>query len=146
MTDALFHIRIADWHTDQAALRRIRETVFIIEQSVPKALEWDGEDESATHAIAEDSNGNIIGTGRLLKTGQIGRMAVAPEWRNRGVGAAILSKLLEAATLGNYPPLFLNAQIHAKDFYARHGFRPVGELFQEAEIDHVRMELSDGHS
>ena len=34
------HVRIADWQKDHAALRSIRETVFIAEQAVPPELEW----------------------------------------------------------------------------------------------------------
>ncbi|PLY16778.1 MAG: GNAT family N-acetyltransferase [Sedimenticola sp.] len=142
MTDQRFTLRLADWHRDMGNLRALRKTVFIEEQAVPKAIEWDGLDQDARHAIAEDGEGQAIGTGRLLNTGQIGRMAVLQPWRNQGVGAAILSTLIaEAASTGSYPLLFLNAQRHAEAFYARHGFRPVGEEFFEAGIRHIRMEL-----
>ncbi len=33
-------VRVADWQKDNAELRRIREAVFIAEQSVPPELEW----------------------------------------------------------------------------------------------------------
>jgi len=33
----------------------------------------------------------------------------------------------------------LNAQTHALDFYLRHGFEPVGEVFMEAGIPHRAM-------
>ena len=34
-------VRIADWHKDNADLRRIRESVFIQEQGVTPEQEWD---------------------------------------------------------------------------------------------------------
>ena len=46
------HVRIADWQKDHAALRSIRETVFIAEQAVPPELEWDADDASAVHFLA----------------------------------------------------------------------------------------------
>ncbi|MCG8426247.1 MAG: GNAT family N-acetyltransferase [Chromatiales bacterium] len=145
MTNPSFTVRLADWQQEGEALRHIRDQVFIQEQAVPKALEWDGEDESSLHVIAEDTEGNAIGTGRLLTSGQIGRMAVLPRWRSYGVGSALLNALLQTARLGNYPTIFLNAQIHAKAFYNQHGFTPVGEQFMEADIPHIRMELRKDH-
>jgi hypothetical protein len=41
--------------------------------------------------------GNAIGCGRLLPDGHIGRMAVDANWRGRGVGKAILERLIELA-------------------------------------------------
>ena len=46
------HIRIADWHKDNADLRRIRESVFIQEQGVTPEQEWDSDDASAIHFLA----------------------------------------------------------------------------------------------
>ena len=46
------HVRVADWQKDNAELRRIREAVFIAEQSVPPELEWDADDADAVHFLA----------------------------------------------------------------------------------------------
>ncbi len=73
-------VRIADWHRDNAELRRIRETVFIVEQAVPPELEWDAEDEHAIHFLALES-GYPVGTARLLLDGHIGRVSVLRDWR-----------------------------------------------------------------
>ena len=43
-------VRLADWQKDNADLRRIREAVFIAEQSVPPELEWDAEDAEAVRS------------------------------------------------------------------------------------------------
>ena len=87
-------VRLTSWQESHHELRKIRDAVFIREQQVPEELEWDGEDENAIHALAIDENGNAIGTGRLIPDGHIGRMAVLPYWRGRGVGTEILLKLL----------------------------------------------------
>ena len=34
-------VRVADWHKDNAELRRIRDSVFVADQSVPPELELD---------------------------------------------------------------------------------------------------------
>jgi predicted GNAT family N-acyltransferase len=134
-----YSIRIAHWPQDRELLRRVREKVFIVEQQVPEALEWDGTDDDALHLLALDAAGHPIATARLLPSGQIGRMAVLKPWRRRGVGSTLLQRLLTEAAKGDWPDLFLHAQLSALAFYTRHGFHPQGEVFEEAGIPHRRM-------
>ena len=134
-----FRARLAQWDRDEATLRAIRHEVFVVEQHVPAALEWDGLDAACLHAIAEDATGQPIGCGRLLPDGHIGRMAVRARWRGQGVGARLLERLIEAARSRGDRVLMLNAQVHAMPFYARHGFSPVGDPFEEAGIPHQAM-------
>jgi len=134
-----FRVRRADWERDHEYLRRVREAVFVREQNVPSALEWDGSDAGCLHVLAEDSAGTPIGTGRLLSDGHIGRMAVLATWRRCGVGSAILTELLRWATEQGMTELVLNAQAHALGFYQRHGFSAEGDVFLDAGIDHLRM-------
>jgi len=141
MSEINYHIRVADWGRDLSALRAVRMAVFVEEQGVPLEEEWDAEDPTALHLLAETDDGAPIGTARLIPSGQIGRMAVLPQWRARGVGSALLSAVLEEVKKGAYPPPFLNAQLHAVPFYRRHGFREEGEVFLDAGIEHLRMEL-----
>ena len=136
-----FSIRQASWQQDRIALRRIRDIVFVQEQQVPRELEWDQQDATAIHFLAEDDNGNPIGTARLLRSGQIGRMAVLPAWRSRGVGSALLAATLARISESGGPSPFLNAQTRALPFYQRHGFQVDGEMFMEAGIPHLRMKL-----
>ena len=134
-----FRVRRADWERDHEHLRRIREAVFVREQHVPPALEWDGSDASCCQVLAEDMDGTPIGTGRLLPDGHIGRMAVLATWRGRGVGSALLSELLRWAAEQGMTEVALNAQTHALGFYQQHGFSAEGEVFLDAGIDHMRM-------
>jgi predicted GNAT family N-acyltransferase len=119
----------------------VREKVFIEEQRVPRELEWDEWDERSKHAVACDWRGRAIGTARLLPDGRIGRMAVLPEWRRRGVGAALLEALLALARERRMPRVTLHAQTHAAGFYRRFGFSERGGEFLEARIAHVEMTL-----
>lgn len=136
-----FTVRLANWQDDGPSLRAIRETVFIHEQQVPVELEWDEFDASCLHILALDSAGNPIGTARLLPDGHIGRMAVLKEWRDRGVGSALMQRLLEEAKKRHLQQVIVNAQTYAAEFYTRFGFRMAGEEFIDAGIPHVRMVL-----
>lgn len=120
-------------------LRKVRETVFVREQSVPAALERDGSDPACRHVIARDATGAPIGAGRLTPDRRIGRMAVLREWRGRGVGDALLAALLEQARAWGWAEVSLHAQVSAEGFYARHGFVPQGGRFMEAGIEHQAM-------
>jgi predicted GNAT family N-acyltransferase len=141
MVDTAFVVRPVNWTARRDELRAIRRTVFIEEQHVPEELEWDDTDERAYHVLAMDDDGAAIGTGRLSLDCQIGRMAVAREWRGRGVGAAILKTLLDFATKEGCRVVRLHAQTHALGFYKRYGFEAVGGEFDEAGIPHRAMEL-----
>lgn len=136
-----FHVRVANWRRDAEALKAIRRAVFVVEQHVPEALEWDGLDPQCVHAIAEDAEGRAIGCGRLLPDGHIGRVAVRSEWRGKGVGAELMVTLIEIARERGNAKAMLNAQVHALPFYDRFGFVPVGQTFDEAGIAHQAMEL-----
>jgi predicted GNAT family N-acyltransferase len=132
-------VRTADWSTEAAVLRSIRSEVFVEEQGVAPELEWDDEDERAWHVLAMTPDGTPVGTGRLLRDGHVGRMAVLRAWRGKGAGGALLAELLRLAQAAGFSELVLHAQTHAIGFYARFGFEPEGETFIEAGIPHHTM-------
>ncbi len=142
MTKTEFTVTQAHWPADRAALRAVRETVFVAEQGVPLALEWDGDDASAFHLLARDPRGLPIGTGRLLPDGHLGRMAVLAPWRGRGIGTALLLRLIERARDQALTAVTLNALCTATPFYERAGFVAEGPIFDDAGIPHQRMRLS----
>lgn len=137
-----FTVRAVNWYANREALRAIRTRVFVEEQRVPEELEWDYEDEHGYHVMALTADGTPIGTGRLLRDGHIGRMAVLKEWRGKGVGSALLKFLLVIAYKMGFDEVKLHAQTHAVAFYARHGFMVEGGEFMEAGIPHVVMRRS----
>jgi predicted GNAT family N-acyltransferase len=132
------HIRVADWKKDQAALRRIREAVFIAEQAVPAELEWDADDANAVHFLAFEGE-YPMGTARLLPDGHIGRVAVLKDWRGLKVGDKLLRSVIEEAEKRGLKQQMLSAQVHASPFYERFGFSIVSGEFLDAGIPHVDM-------
>ena len=139
MTERAFRVEPIDYATGVEALRAVREPVFVQEQRVPLALEWDELDPLCAHVIARDADGRPIGTGRLTPERKIGRMAVLPDWRGQGVGDALLAALVHEARARRWPEVTLHAQVTAIGFYAKHGFVPVGARFMEAGIEHQTM-------
>ena len=139
MSNPAFIIRGVDYGTHREALRAIRRRVFIEEQGVPEALEWDEIDPECEHVLAFAFDGAAVATARLLPDGHIGRMAVLAPWRGRGIGSAMLNHLVQRARERGFEAARLHAQTHAVGFYARQGFEAIGEEFLEAGIPHYAM-------
>jgi len=136
-------VRDADFTADFASIRHVRSTVFIDEQRVPRELEFDERDESCRHVVAFD--GDLpVGTGRLDLDydGKVGRVAVVASHRHRGVGRAIMLRLHEIALQEQQATLWCHAQLTAVPFYERLGYVRSGPIFEEAGIDHVRMDCT----
>lgn len=126
---------------DLPALYALRHAVFVDEQCVPVEEERDAADDTADHVVAV-LDGAVVATGRLVTqdgVGVVGRMAVLPEARRRGVGAAVLGLLERRARERRLPAVELHAQVHAADFYRRAGYLPVGEPYDEVGIAHQTM-------
>jgi predicted GNAT family N-acyltransferase len=62
--------------------------------------------------------------------------------RRDGVGRALMERLHEIAREHEATTLWCHAQLTAVLFYERLGYRSTGPTFDEAGIDHVRMELT----
>ncbi len=132
---------IVNWEDEASALRIIRTAVFIHEQRVPEDLEWDEFDAISMHVLALNSGGQPVGTVRLLPDGHIGRMAVLKEWRGKGIGSAMMLRVLEEINNRRIPKAILNAQMTAIRFYEKFGFQACGKEFMDAGILHIKMIL-----
>lgn len=132
-------VTLGDWETQRQDAQAVRYEVFVVEQKVPLEMEWDEMDARCVHALAYDAEGQVVGTGRLLPDGHIGRMAVSRPARGQGIGALMLEALVDAARQRGDREVMLNAQTQAEPFYERYGFRREGEIFMEAGIPHIHM-------
>lgn len=139
----MMRIDIVQWQDAAPFLQRIRDAVFVAEQGVPADVERDGLDPVAAHFLASDGD-TPVGCARLLPSGQIGRLAVLPQYRRRGIGARLLQAAIDQARALGHRGTFLHAQVQAVALYVRAGFRSNGAVFMEAGIPHVAMELDLG--
>ncbi|WP_397476273.1 GNAT family N-acetyltransferase [Pusillimonas sp.] len=129
---------VGSWAQLGRSAQAIRHQVFVEEQNVPIELELDEHDAGAAHAVA--LKGEVaVGTGRLLPDAHIGRMAVLKSHRGTGVGAMLLSALVDEAGRRGCSSVVLAAQCHAQGFYLAQGFAPEGAEFMDAGILHIQM-------
>ena len=128
----------------QAALR-IREAVFVQEQHVPAEEEYDEFEDTSRHFLAMVGP-DPAGTARwrLTQKGvKLERFAVLSQYRGTGVGSALVKTILDdihvtEGTQGRL--LYMHAQLTAMPLYAKFGFQPVGEMFEECDIQHYEMQ------
>ena len=129
---------ICDYESNTEDICAIRYEVFVEEQNVPEELEIDGLDNEAKHVLTFIDE-VPIGTGRILSDGHIGRVAVLKEYRGQGSGKLIMKELINWAQDMSLEKVWLSSQWHAHSFYLDLGFVCVGEIYKEAEIDHIKM-------
>ena len=136
-----YRVKKAVWNEHANRIRKLRETVFVIEQGVSSRIEWDGRDHLCEHAIALTNSDVIIGTGRMLPSGHIGRIAVLSSYRGQGIGKILIDQLITMAKEAGLGVIYLNSQMNAKSFYQRFGFVAKGPVYMDVGIPHQRMEL-----
>lgn len=136
-------IRPARDAAEVGAALAVRRIVFIDEQGVSEAEELDGRDADALHLVAVEPGGAVVATCRLLAAGELiklGRVAVLPRARRRGLALALLRAAdAHAAQLGG-TRLVLAAQTYAMGLYEQAGYTTRGDSFLDAGIQHVWME------
>lgn len=115
----------------------VRSQVFIIGQKIDWEIEFDGLDRECILFTAY-SNNIAVGAARLYNN-KVGRVAVLKEFRGQGYAIALMNKIEEYAKENDIEVLELNAQLYVEGFYTKLGYVSKGEIFQEADIDHIKM-------
>jgi ribosomal protein S18 acetylase RimI-like enzyme len=93
----------------------------------------------------DTTDGAVVGMGRIVGDGgwyfQITDMAVLPDHQHRGIGAAVLARLLEIIRRDAPPDPYvtLMADAPGRALYARHGFvdtapHSIGMVLREAGV------------
>lgn len=122
---------------------KIRNQVFVKEQGVPLDREIDNYEAYTIHFVLYQDTETPMATLRLLplEDGKIKvqRMAVLKEFRKKGLGKVIMEAAETFANEHDYQQLVLGAQLTARDFYQRLGYQTEGEIFLDADIEHVTM-------
>lgn len=125
---------------------KIREDVFVIEQEVDPSEEYDEFESTSTHFLAK-VNDQPAGTARWRFTDKgikLERFAVLKSMRGKGVGQKLVKAALD--DIASHPEskgkkLYMHAQLDAMPLYAKFGFQKVGDMFEECNIQHFKMEL-----
>lgn len=128
------------WQAAQHELQAVRTPVFVVEQLVSPDFEWDEIDAQAVHLLVMH-HAQPIACLRIIAYQKIGRMAVLKEWRNKGLGKALLEEAVRICRAQGSASVRLSAQTHAVQFYQKAGFKQTSEEYTDVHIPHVDMQL-----
>lgn len=120
----------------------LRREVFVIEQQIPEAEEFDADDLTATHLVAI-IGGNVVGTLRIIWAPEhvkLGRVVVAQSWRGHGISKKLLRHAMDLARAKGETRFYLTAQHDKLGVYQGLGFVAFGTPFDDGSgILHLAM-------
>lgn len=120
--------------------RLLRTLIFIEEQGFVR--EFDDLDDAAVHIVAFDGD-KPIGTCRYYPKPDgsyaIGRIAVAREYRGKGVGSALVLEAERRVALLGAKTTVVSAQLRAAGFYRSLGYTEQGSPYPEEHVPHILM-------
>ncbi len=138
-------VSIAATDIEVQACMAIRNRVFLIEQKVPAAREYDGLDDDAIHYLVW-LDGKIVATARLRVVEHIAcieRVAVVPEARRKGVAMGLMQQIIEDCRgEDGITESTLSSQTYITGLYEKLGFKETGPIYEDAGLPHVKMELT----
>lgn len=122
----------------------IRKAVFVEEQHVPLAVEFDEFDrlDAPCHHVLVYHDEKAVGTGRIRIVGEDGkleRICLLKNCRSLGLGKLIIKALEAIAKELNLEQVKLHGQTHAEGFYEKLGYETASPVFMEDGIPHVLM-------
>ena len=132
----------SSWQEHKVALQHIRQNVFIDEQQVAIAEEWDENDASALHYLVEFDE-KAVACARMLvnqSTAKIGRVAVLKDFRRQGIASQLMQHIECQAIQLKLTLLSLDAQCYIKGFYQKLGYQVCSNEFIDAGIPHIAMQ------
>ena len=137
----MYRIKQGHWDQLQQDAKLIRTQVFICEQGITEADEWDDQDLISQHFVIYDQD-QPIATARLLENNSVGRVAVLKAYRGQGLGQMIMLEIIGYAQKQRRSVLTLSSQVHAISFYEKLGFTVQGNSYDECGIPHIEMTMS----
>jgi ElaA protein len=129
------------------AIMQVRNDVFVYEQHC-YYQDLDDKDQACIHVLVRNEQQKLVAYCRILPPGltypthSIGRVLVISAYRKQQLGRALMQKTLDyiLSTYGKVP-LTIEAQLYLQAFYESLGFVRTSDVFDDAGIDHVEMQL-----
>ena len=119
----------------------LRRAVFVVEQKIPEAEEFDANDLTAAHWVAVDA-GEVVGTLRVIDAPEhtkIGRIVVHAGWRGRGIARRMISAAMDERRAAGISRFHLDAQADKVGLYEKFGFTAYGDEFLDGGLPHRAM-------
>lgn len=121
----------------------LRNEVFVVEQDCPYQ-DVDGKDLNSYHVLGYVKNElaaycRIVRPGISYEEASIGRVIVKDKFRHLKLGSDLMTTAINKSNELGYTKLRISAQAHLVNFYGGVGFKTVGEIYLEDDIEHIEM-------
>ncbi len=127
------------------AILDLRKQVFVQEQKVPLELEVDSLDPKAVHLYLSEGE-KLVACLRIYSKEpgciNIGRLCVDKDFRNKGYASKLIKSAIDFGKNNGFSKATLAAQYASKDFYEKLGFKEKGDVFDDAGLPHIQMDLN----
>lgn len=125
---------------------QLRNAVFVVEQNCV-FQDADGKDPYCHHLMIWQEK-ELAAYARLVPPGiayehmSIGRVISNANMRRKGAGKLLMREAIQQCRLLFGPgPIQIGAQLYLKEFYGSFGFREMGAIYLEDNIEHIHMIL-----
>lgn len=132
---------------DMYEIAKARFEVFVCEQKITCEQDFDDKDKKCHHVFLKD-NDRIVAYSRIVPKGlgydyiSIGRVLVLESHRRKGIAQEMIRACLEfIKNKLDENTVVLSAQLYVKDLYQSVGFKAISDVYDEAEIPHVKMKI-----
>ena len=121
-----------------------RVQTFVVEQKRPYQ-EVDDVDKKALHIWAEE-DGQLLAYARVFHGEDhtsFGRVLTTPAARGKGLGKQLIERVLkEIDEHFDHPRVEIDSQDDKEAFYAKFGFKSVGDVYEFHQTPHIKMILN----
>lgn len=128
-------------------IARSRFEVFAMEQKIITEPELDGIDQECYQVFYMDK-GRVIAYCRIVPAGisydniSLGRVLVLNDYRRKGLAQIMIKAALEFIKEElKENTVVLSGQVYAKKLYESVGFKTISDIYDEANIPHVKMKI-----
>lgn len=122
--------------------KKIRSEVFIKEQGFQN--EFDETDKTAAHIVFYDDNNIPYAVCRYFRANDdtfvLGRIAIIKKFRGKHLGNLILQISENEIKQEGGRKIKLSAQLRAKGFYEKNGYKQIGDIYFDEYCEHITME------
>ena len=132
---------------DMYEIAKSRFEVFVCEQGITEEQDFDDKDKECYHIMLKE-NGRIVAYSRIVPKGlayeytSIGRVLVLESHRRKGIAQKMMKFALDFIKNNlDENIVVLSAQEYVKDMYSSVGFKVISEIYNEVNIQHVKMKI-----
>lgn len=126
-------------------IMKLRVDIFVVEQKCPY-YDLDNLDQNAIHVFIEEDGiiqAYLRVMDRNVETEYVSIGRVVDRNHGKGYGRKIMEEGIKAAIERyNADKIYIEAQLYAKGFYEKFGFKQISEEFTLDDIVHIKMLLN----